>query len=110
MAVKRFLPSIEASMSSCTPFLLLSLVLIPAPVSAQGPTAQAPTQRQQVQDFVRAYADAANRSDVTAYMEMYAQRTDLIAVNDGAMTLVLEKSPKGWKIIHDHTSTVAAQE
>jgi beta-aspartyl-peptidase (threonine type) len=143
------------------------------PVSAQAPTAPASstTQRQQVQEFVRAYADAANRSDVTAYMEMYTQKPELIAINDGeitrgwnslrdeanrtlglegsfrisvgsidviglgpsraiaafpyvitvsttagprqlrgAMTLVLEKSPQGWKIIHDHTSTAAAQE
>jgi beta-aspartyl-peptidase (threonine type) len=28
----------------------------------------------------------------------------------GAMTLVLEKSPKGWKIMHDHTSSAPAQE
>ena len=134
--------------------------------------AQAPTQRQEIQNFVRAYADAANRGDVTSYMEMYSKRADLIAVEDGeisrgwdklrdnanstvglegsfkisvgtidvitlgttraiavfpyvatvntqqgpvqlhgAMTLVLEKSSQGWKIIHDHTSTApAAQE
>jgi len=123
-------------------------------------------QRQQIQDFVRAYADAANRGDVTSYIEMYSKRADLTVVQDGeitrgwdglrddankmlgsegsfkisvgtidvinigptraiavfpfvmtvataqgtvqlhgAMTLVLEKSAQGWKIIHDYTST-----
>lgn len=26
-----------------------------------------------------------------------------------AMTLILEKGPQGWKIIHDHTSTAAPE-
>ena len=148
-------------------FLLIFLATIGTPVGVQ-----APSQRQQIQDFVRAYTDAANRGDVTSYMEMYSKRADLIAVEDGeisrgwdklrdnanstvglegsfkisvgtidvitlgttraiavfpyvatvntqqgpvqlhgAMTLVLEKSSQGWKIIHDHTSTApAAQE
>lgn len=129
----------------------------------------ASTQRQEVQNFVKAYADAANRGDVTAYMETHSRRTDLIEVNDGeitrgwdalrdeanrmiglegsykisigsidvmgatraiavfpfvanvateqgpaqlrgAMTLVLGKSARGWKIIHDHTSSAPVNE
>jgi uncharacterized protein (TIGR02246 family) len=125
-------------------------------------------QRQEVLAFVRAYVDATNRADMTAYVDMYAQRPDLITVNDGeftrgwdavrnganemmgtegsfrmsvgvvevmtlsptmaiavfpfsatvntqqgprqvrgAMTLVLQKMPAGWRIIHDHTSSAA---
>jgi ketosteroid isomerase-like protein len=142
------------------PFLLVASLL----------GAQAPTQRQEVQDFVRAYADAVNRGDVTAYTDMYSRRADLLVINDGeitrgwealrtdanemmgmegsykislgsmdvislgptraivafpfaitmttaqglqrltaGMTLVVEKGAQGWKIIHDHTSTKAAQ-
>lgn len=131
----------------------------------------ASTQRQEVHNVVKAYADAANRGDVTAYLETYSRRTDLIEINDGeitrgwdalrdeanrmiglegsykisigsidvialgatraiavfpfvatvateqgpaqlrgAMTLVLEKSAQGWKIIHDHTSSAPVNE
>jgi uncharacterized protein (TIGR02246 family) len=125
-------------------------------------------QRQEVLAFVRGYVDAVNRADMTAYVDMYAQRRDLIVVNDGqvtrgweavrdeanqmmgaegsyrisagvvdvvilsadmaiavlpfaasvnttqgpmqlrgAMTLILQKTAEGWRIIHDHTSTAA---
>ncbi len=149
------------------------LLLIAAVLPGAGPmhAQTASTQRQEVQNFVKAYADAANRGDITEYMEMYSRRPDLIEVSDGeltrgwdalrdeanrmiglegsykmsvgsidvislgptramavfpftttvatqqgpaqlrgAMTLVLENSPQGWKIIHDHTSTAPAKE
>ena len=146
--------------------LIALLATVGIPGSEQTPAAQ----RQEIQNFVRAYAEAANRGDVTAYIEMYSKRPDLIVVEDaeitrgwdrlrdnanatlglegrfkisvgtmdviilgatraivvfpfvttitteqgpvqqhGAMTLVLEKSPQGWKIIHDHTSTAPAK-
>src|SRR5262245_31191171 len=147
--------------------LLIALVPLGGSVHGQTPAGQ----RQQIQDFVRAYAAAANRGDVTAYVEMYTRNPDLIVINDGeitrgwdrlrddanatlgsegsykisvgtidvmnlggtraiamypfvltvtsgqgpvqlrgAMTLVLEKSAQGWKIIHDHTSTAPEDE
>ena len=145
-------------------FLPLLLLTIGAPSRM---LAQAPSnQRQDVLAFVRAYVDAANRGDITAYIDMYAQRRDLITVSDGqltrgwdalrdeanqmmgtegayrisagsvdvitlagdmaiavfpfvatvstqqgpvqlrgAMSLVVQKTPQGWRIIHDHTSS-----
>jgi uncharacterized protein (TIGR02246 family) len=125
--------------------------------------------RQEVQDFVRKYADAANKGDVTALMEMVSREQGVTSTSDGvisrgweairagndamvgkdgsykfsigsvdvrplgasnalavatmtatvaaegqtaqqegAMTLVLEKSKDGWKILHEHFSTKAS--
>ena len=65
--------------------------------------AQAPTQRQEVQNFVRAYADAANRGDVTSYVEMYSRRADLIAVNDGELV-------RGWDKVRDGANAILGLE
>lgn len=152
-------------MSPTARVLLAAVLVLPlSRVHAQ----VSPAQRHEIENFVRAYADAANRGDITAYMEMYSRRRDLIEVNDGeftrgwdalrdesnrmiglegsykisvgsidvvglgatraiavfpfvatiatqqgvvqlrgASTLVLDKGPQGWKIIHDHTSSVS---
>lgn len=145
--------------------LIATIALALALPSVSGAQAGA-NQRQEVLAFVRAYVDAVNRADMTAYVDMYAQRRELIVVNDGqvtrgweavrdeanqmmgaegsyrispgvvdvvvlspdvaiavfpfaanvntqqgpmqlrgAMTLVLQKTADGWRIIHDHTST-----
>jgi ketosteroid isomerase-like protein len=60
-------------------------------------------QRQEVLTFVRAYADAANRGDVTAYMDMYSQRAQLIAVNDGDIT-------RGWDKLRDEANSMLGLE
>jgi uncharacterized protein (TIGR02246 family) len=54
--------------------------------------AQAPTQSREVQDFVRGYAEAVNKGDVTAYTDMYSRRADLLVVNDGEIT-------RGWEAL-----------
>ena len=64
---------------------------------------QIPTQRQEIQNFVRAYADAANRGDVTTYVEMYSRRPDLIAVNDGEII-------RGWDKVRDGANAVLGLE
>ena len=154
-------------MSPFSRILVAVLLLDAGSLHGQAPS----TQRQEVQNFVKAYADAANRGDVSAYMEMYSRRPDLIEVNDGeitrgwdalrdeanrmmglegsykisvgsidvitlspsraiavfpfvatiatqqgpaqlrgATTIVVEKVSQGWKIIHDHTSSMPAKQ
>ncbi len=142
------------------------LVLLTAPASrAQAPAAL----RTEIQSFVHAYADAANKGDITAYTEMYSRQAGVTSIDDGtilrgwdairteadsmlghegsykidvgsiditplgvgfvlavapmtttiqtdkgavqirgALTLVLHKTTEGWKIIHDHTSSLPA--
>jgi ketosteroid isomerase-like protein len=141
-------------------------VLLVAPTSkAQAPAAL----RTEIQNFVRSYADAANKADITAYTEMYSRQAGVTSIDDGtilrgwdairtdadsmlghegaykidigsiditplgvgfvlavapttvtvqtergavqirgAITLVLHKTSEGWKIIHDHTSSLPA--
>ena len=142
--------------------LALTLALAAPTVS----NAQAATnQRQEVLAFIRAYIDAFNRADMNAFVDAYAQRSDLIRIKNGevtrgweairneanhtkgadrvsagvvevvslsatmalavvpfaatvntqqgvvqlrgAMSLVVQKTPDGWRIIHDHTSSSA---
>ena len=140
----------------------LLLVGLVGCASAPSPTAV----RQEVQDFVREYAEATNKGDITAVMEMVSREQGVTSINDGdisrgwdairadndamtgkegtykvsvgtvdvmplgasnalavaattmsvasggqvvqqegAMSLVLEKSKDGWKVIHEHYST-----
>jgi len=63
--------------------VLLALLALPLSLAHfQAPAAQ----RQEILDFVKAYADATNRGDMTAYVDMYSRRSDLIVVNDGEIT------------------------
>lgn len=63
--------------------VLVALLTLPLSLGHfQAPAAQ----RQEILDFVKAYADATNRGDMTAYVDMYSRRSDLIVVNDGEIT------------------------
>jgi ketosteroid isomerase-like protein len=63
--------------------VLVTLLALPISLGrVQAPAAQ----RQEILDFVKAYADATNRGDMTAYVDMYSRRSDLIVVNDGEIT------------------------
>jgi ketosteroid isomerase-like protein len=77
-------------MSGSLRFLLPALLLPLSSAHFQAPS----TQRQQILDFVRAYADATNRGDITAYVDMYSRRADLIVVNDGELT-------RGWDALRN---------
>ena len=144
----------------------LLLLLSAPPTKAQAPTAL----RTEIQNFVRDYADAANKGDISAYTEMYSRQAGVTSIDDGtilrgwdairteadsmlgkegaykisvgsidvtplgpgfvlavapttiniqtdrgvfeirgALTLVLHKTTEGWKIIHDHTSSLPQQ-
>jgi ketosteroid isomerase-like protein len=140
------------------------LALLVAPTSE----AQAPAVlRTEIQSFVRAYTDSANKADITTYTQMYSRQAGVTSIDDGtilrgwdairtqadsmlgregaykvevgsiditplgvgyilavapttitlqtnqgavqirgALTLVLHKTAEGWKIIHDHTSSM----
>jgi uncharacterized protein (TIGR02246 family) len=73
--------------------LVLAATLLPPALTAQTPA----TQRQEVLDFVRRYVDAANRADITAYVDMYAQRPDLLSVSDGQVS-------RGWDAVRDEAN------
>lgn len=73
--------------------LLLAATLLPIGLVAPAPT----TQRQEVLDFLRRYADAANRDDITTYLDMYAERPDLVTINDGQFT-------RGWDAMRDEAN------
>ena len=60
-------------------------------------------QRQEVLAFVRAYIDAANRGDMTAYVEMYAQRPDLVTISDGDVT-------RGWEAVRNEANQMVGTE
>ncbi len=63
--------------------VLVTLLTLPLSLGHfQAPTAQ----RQEILDFVKAYADATNRGDMTAYVDMYGRRPDLIVVSNGEIT------------------------
>ena len=79
------------------------LPAIAAMLMAPALSGQTPAQRQEVQDFVRAYADAANRGDVTAYTEMYSRRADLITVNDGTIL-------RGWEALRTQANETLGME
>ena len=149
------------------PHMTAVLVLLTASTSlAQAPAAL----RTEVQNVVRAYTDAANKADTSAYTEIYSRQAGVTSIADGtilrgweairtdadsmlgreggyqisvgsidvtplgtgfvlavapttvnvqtdkgavllhrALTLVLQRTAEGWKIIHDHTSFVPLQ-
>lgn len=48
-------------------------------------------------------AEAWNRGDLDAFLNDYAR--DGRTTSSGSFTLVMERRPDGWKILHDHTSS-----
>jgi ketosteroid isomerase-like protein len=70
--------------------LLVLLLGLPTALAAQS----GGNQRQDVLAFVRAYVDASNRGDMTAYVNMYAQRPDLVVVGDGQIS-------RGWESVRE---------
>jgi uncharacterized protein (TIGR02246 family) len=83
------------------PLLLTTLIALSAPTAIQAQATGG--QRQEVLAFVRAYFDAANRSDMTAYVDMYAQLPDLLMVNDGQIT-------RGWNAVRDEANQMMGTE
>ncbi|HWP94611.1 MAG TPA: nuclear transport factor 2 family protein [Gammaproteobacteria bacterium] len=78
---------------------IITLALaFPSVASAQGAN-----QRQEVLTFVKAYVDAINRADMTAYVDMYAQQRDLIVASDGQVT-------RGWEAVRDEANQMMGTE
>ena len=84
-AARRALPSLV--------LLSFASAVLSTATQPQGPPATAAaTARTQIQDFVRAYVDAANRMDIAAAMEMMSRRREVSSVEDGTIT-------RGWDAI-----------
>ncbi len=76
-------------------------------------------ERAAINAVLKAQQAAWNRGDVEAFLTGYWHSTELTFSGSngvargtagdvgGVFTLVWEKFPDGWKIIHDHTSTVS---
>lgn len=80
--------------------ILLLVAALPVTAFAQAPAANP---RQEVLGLVRAYADALNRSGITSYVDMYAQRPDLIVVNDGDIS-------RGWDALRNGANEMMGTE
>jgi uncharacterized protein (TIGR02246 family) len=81
------------------PLLLMLLIGLPTALAAQA----GGNQRQDVLAFVRAYVDASNRGDMTAYVNMYAQRPDLVVVSDGQIS-------RGWESVREEANQMMGTE
>jgi len=73
---------------------MVASVLATAALAAEG----ASSPRNEVQQLVRAYVDAQIKPDATAVLDVGE-----IQVH-GALTLVVEKSGRAWKVLHEHSS------
>jgi uncharacterized protein (TIGR02246 family) len=62
-----------------------------------------PNVKDEVQAFVRAYTEAANRSDAGAYAAMYKDSPDLIVVSGGELK-------RGWSSIRDEANQMLGTE
>ena len=91
-------------MSGRALFTLLVLILVPILLIGAGPPAgKTDTTRTDVQAFVKAYVEAANKADVTAMMEMYSRKPGVTAVSDGEIT-------RGWDAIRTGSDQMIGKE
>lgn len=81
--------------------LLAACAATPAMQPAPHPDPAALTDTPTAQ-FARS-AEAWNRGDLDAFLSDYAR--DGRTTSSGSFTLVMERCPDGWKILHDHTSS-----
>jgi len=82
--------------------LLLTTIGIASVLPARAATAP-PDTRSQVLAFVRSYADAENRADVAAVMEMYDHSPSLVVVSDGEIV-------RGWDAVREQSNQVLGKE
>jgi uncharacterized protein (TIGR02246 family) len=83
---------------------LLGLLLVPALASAaNAPAGKTGTVRADVQAFVKAYVDAANKADVTSIMEMYSRKSGVTSVSDGEII-------RGWDAIRTDLDQIVGKE
>src|SRR3990167_2891041 len=76
--------------------IAVELILLPGSVVAQ----DIPAQRDDVIRFVADYVEATNAGNMTAYVDMYVHRSDLMTVDDGTLK-------RGWEVVRDEANAAA---